>query len=148
MAMRASSIEARQLQLAMRPSSIEANGAARGIIQDLMFRKEGKPVTSHIFDVGNARPTTEVDDPMKYGAFDWINAHGCESPAKVPSSIKQATRLPIMTRNSTNNVTVKDGSSAQFEKAFPLEVRVVVVHKTIHSFFLNLLLGKILAQCS
>uniref|UniRef100_A0A0D9WR12 HTH myb-type domain-containing protein n=1 Tax=Leersia perrieri TaxID=77586 RepID=A0A0D9WR12_9ORYZ len=63
--------------------AVNDNGPAKGLIHEMIFRKDGKPMTSHLFDVRDAIACTRVTSATtaaaaagggKDGAFDWVGS--------------------------------------------------------------------------
>ncbi|KAM0944645.1 putative transcription factor MYB-HB-like family [Dioscorea sansibarensis] len=95
-----------QQQAAERVRSLNSQGPARGLIHDMMYRKEGKPLTSHLFDVRDAitgnntiqphqlldqkwqslgvSPTNQDMDRKNISSLDWIGSSS--TPLSMPDS--------------------------------------------------------------
>ncbi|XP_072999538.1 uncharacterized protein [Typha latifolia] len=66
-------------QAISRASSIKDQGPAKGLIHDMIFKKDGKPSTSHLFDVRDAITGNRSWPPPREVAgsrssFDWIGS--------------------------------------------------------------------------
>ncbi|XP_052158153.1 uncharacterized protein LOC127775883 isoform X1 [Oryza glaberrima] len=83
--------------------AVNGHGPAKGLIHEMIFRKEGKP-TSHLFDVRDAIASTRVtsattaaaadhrlDGAGKAGNFDWIGSSSSRPLTRTMSAAAAAT---------------------------------------------------------
>ncbi|KAJ3686336.1 hypothetical protein LUZ61_015500 [Rhynchospora tenuis] len=89
-------------QAVARASSIKDQGPAKGFIHDMIFRKEGKPSTSHLFDIRDAISGTANGDwkprfpeermeGRRNGSFDWSASTSHAAPISRSNLINQVS---------------------------------------------------------
>ncbi|XP_039125872.1 uncharacterized protein LOC120261919 isoform X1 [Dioscorea cayenensis subsp. rotundata] len=122
-----------QQQAAERIRSLNSQGPARGLIHDMMYRKEGKPLTSHLFDVRDAitgnntiqphqlleekwrslgmSPTNQDMDRKNISSLDWIGSSS--TPLSMPDSSFTLNHKPFSYSYLHDSMNIKDNFQLQ-----------------------------------
>nr|CAD1822225.1 unnamed protein product [Ananas comosus var. bracteatus] len=84
---------------------IKDQGPAKGLIHEMIFKKDGKPSSSHLFDVRDAiTRSSQTMDGRSFGSFDWAGS----SSRKLSEALQQthsfsSSNYYCYSHNNTNN---------------------------------------------
>ncbi|KAJ0977362.1 hypothetical protein J5N97_012836 [Dioscorea zingiberensis] len=115
-------------QAVERARSMSSQVPARGLIHDMMYRKEGQPLTSHLFDVRDAitgsstiLPHQLLDERRKnIGSLDWIGSSS--RPHTMPDSPFRLNPKPFLPYLH-DSMKIKEDLETQFDSPYRIELQ-------------------------
>ncbi|XP_020099918.1 histone-lysine N-methyltransferase, H3 lysine-79 specific-like [Ananas comosus] len=108
---------------------IKDQGPAKGLIHEMIFKKDGKPSSSHLFDVRDAiTRSNQRMDGRSFGSFDWAGS----SSRKLSEALQQthsfsSSNYYCYSHNNTNNSNNNNNNNVKSNFLDPV---VINLHKS------------------